>query len=116
MTLSGKVVTVDGRETSAVSGSIETPAVGQVQPDRMTLLIEEDTSKIRVRSGKVNGDDPLVAFFYLLMRDFLPSGKVEGLVKEVLDIDGAQFSNGWLVHHAQDIVNRFNQKRKPEAR
>lgn len=68
------------------------------------------TTPIRERSGNVDTSDPLVAFLYLLMRDHLPVGDVEGLVKDVemtADDSTAQLSNGWLAEHAKDLAARL---------
>lgn len=62
---------------------------------------------IRQRSGEVNSGDPLVAFLYLLMRDHMLPGDVEGLLKQVTPSNGYTFCNGWLASHAADIAGRL---------
>jgi hypothetical protein len=65
---------------------------------------------IRERSGNVDSDDPLEVFLYLLMRDLVPLGDVEKLVKdsEMTAADSkAQLSNGWLAKYAKDLAARL---------
>ena len=68
-----------------------------------------DTPRIREASGTVILDDPLTAFFYLLMRDKLPTGQVADLILEVEGIMGRDlsFSNGWLARYAADCAERL---------
>jgi hypothetical protein len=50
----------------------------------------------------------LVAFFYLLMRDHLTSGKVETIMDQVKDLNHpAEYSNGFLAEHAQELADMF---------
>lgn len=56
--------------------------------------------------------DPLTVFFYLLMRDHVPAGKVEMVVREV--IEGAEtmtFSNGFLAQYAQNLADELRDGR-----
>ncbi len=65
---------------------------------------------IRGRSGAVNSTDPLVTFLYILMRDYLPAGQVEKLMKEHVEPtagDVSHFSNGWVAMHAIDVAGRL---------
>lgn len=65
---------------------------------------------IRERSGNVDCGDPLEVFLYLLMRDHLPVGAVEKLVKDcelTADDSKAQLSNGWLGEYAKDLAARL---------
>ena len=66
-------------------------------------------SDIRERSGSVNSDDKLVAFFYLLMRDHLTPGVIEDIMRMLADTAGdtTQFSNGWLAKYADDVARRL---------
>lgn len=65
----------------------------------------------RRASGSVNSEDPLVLFFYLLLRDHMPAGKVEDLVMEIERATlPAAFTNGWLATYAHDLAARV---RKP---
>lgn len=67
------------------------------------------------RSGKVVGRSPLVSFLYDLMRDHLPPGVVERLVREATLV-GAEtphghwattYTNGWLAEYAKDLATRL---------
>lgn len=65
----------------------------------------------RRASGSVNSEDPLVLFFYLLLRDHMLAGKVEELVMEVERASlPAVFTNGGLATYAHDLAARV---RKP---
>ena len=61
----------------------------------------------RQRSGSFNSSDKLTCLLYLLMRDHLPAGIVEELVRSVEDEKVNQFTNGWLALYAQDLKNRL---------
>jgi hypothetical protein len=63
-------------------------------------------SRMRVRSGLINSEDPLVVLLYLLMRDHIPSGDIEGILKDIQN-EEYEFSNGWLANHAKDIAERL---------
>jgi hypothetical protein len=63
-------------------------------------------NKLRSDSGNIEYSDTLTTFFYLLMRDYLPAGKVEKLVNEV--IEGAEtclFTNGFLAQYADNLAS-----------
>jgi hypothetical protein len=51
------------------------------------------------------------------MRDHIPSGDIEGILKDILN-EEYEFSNGWLANHAKDIAERLKiqsiQKEKPK--
>ena len=77
-------------------------SVGFIErPDRKASV------SIATRSGNVTSTDPLVSFFYLLLRDWVNPGDVEKVLHDVLTRDRAFFSNGWLAIYAKDIVSRF---------
>lgn len=61
---------------------------------------------LRERSGHVEINSKLVSFLYDLMRDHLPPGKVEELVRASTESE-VLYSNGWLAKYAQDIANRL---------
>lgn len=70
-------------------------------------------SLLREKSGSINIDGKLVDFLYILMRDHLPAGTVESLVREV-EIDSAsndceinEYSNGWLALYAKNLSDRL---------
>lgn len=60
---------------------------------------------MRAASGRVDDSDPLATFFYLIMRDHLPSGVVEEVLRDSLG--GGQFTNGWLAQYAQFCASRL---------
>jgi len=70
-------------------------------------------SLLREKSGSINIDGKLVDFLYTLMRDHLPIGTVESLVREA-EIDCAsndceinEYSNGWLALYAKNLSDRL---------
>ncbi len=73
----------------------------------------EEIERIRKASGEVDSTDPLVDFFYILLRDYLTAGVVEGLIDMVVEDreDLTQFCNGWTAEHAKDIVKRLRPTR-----
>ncbi len=65
---------------------------------------------LRMASGSVTDHRPLTAFLYELMRDHLPPGVVEGLVRRNEDIgpdNPALFTNGFLANYAQHLTERL---------
>lgn len=64
-----------------------------------------ENDALHKRSGEVMDDDPLVRFLYLLMRDHLPTGVVEGLVHSEDKV--IHFTNGFLARYAQDMAARL---------
>ena len=63
---------------------------------------------LRKRSGTVAYDDKLTSFLYELMRDHLPPGVVEELVRDAeLGTPTVVFSNGWLATYAHDLAKRL---------
>ncbi len=65
---------------------------------------------IRQRSGSVNDTRPLVSFLYVLMRDHLVPGVVEGIEIHAQSGKEKLFCNGWLARHAQDLADRLTAK------
>lgn len=63
---------------------------------------------LRVASGTVAYDDRLTSFLYELMRDHLPAGAVEALVREAEKVT-VTYSNGWLAEYAHYLAGRLNQ-------
>lgn len=61
---------------------------------------------LRKRSGDVRIKSKLVSFLYELMRDHLPPGEVEKLVKASQDPD-VSYTNGYLAKYAKDLANRL---------
>lgn len=60
---------------------------------------------------EVSSDDRLVGFLYVLMRDHVPSGVVEGILVEHVEAAADRptrvFSNGWLAEHAKNVASRL---------
>lgn len=72
----------------------------------MSLTSEEEIAALRERSGTVRINSKLVSFLYELMRDHLPAGEIEKLVKASQESD-CLYTNGWLAKYAQDLANRL---------
>ena len=66
--------------------------------------MKRTNEEVRERSGTISSDDPLVLFFYTLIRDELPAGKVEALVTEAVNSSAATFTNGYLATYAIDLA------------
>lgn len=65
---------------------------------------------LRELSGSVDSDRPLVNFLYILMRDHLPVGTVEEILKyHILNCKDkkSQFTNGWLAEYAKYVANNL---------
>ena len=80
----------------------------KMQDDDVEKVIDYTNrfNKLRSDSGNIEYSDTLTTFFYLLMRDYLPAGKVEKLVNEV--VEGAEtclFTNGFLAQYADNLAN-----------
>lgn len=79
----------------------------------------EINTALRERSGNVVNDDRLTSFLYELMRDHVPPGEVEKLVRD-LELDDSHgntsslFSNGWLACYAEDLAKRLTRSSRTE--
>lgn len=63
------------------------------------------TEQLRSDSGNVEFSDTLTTFFYLLLRDHLPAGKVEMIIHEVITgADTVLFTNGFLAQYADNLA------------
>lgn len=62
------------------------------------------------RSGNVITTDPLVAFLYELMRDYVLPGDIEKLVRSSPQGEIFRLTNGWLAAYAADIAVRLKPK------
>lgn len=71
------------------------------------MSLEDKSSALRNRSGSVQIDSKLVSFLYELMRDHLPPGKVEEIVRASEGESNVVYTNGWLAQYAQDLANRL---------
>jgi hypothetical protein len=60
-------------------------------------------------SGDIKDKSKLVCFIYLLGRDHLPLGEIEGILTsmEKAGGDGYLYTNGWLAQYAQDIAKNL---------
>lgn len=57
--------------------------------------------------------DPLVAFLYQLMRDYITPGKVEKVMQDQEEVEEYYvLSNGFLARYAEDIVDRLRKGRE----
>lgn len=66
-------------------------------------------TRMREESGNVTIDgDKIVSFFYELLRDHLPVGTVESIVRNVLSEDKRiVYTNGWLANYAKYVAARL---------
>lgn len=62
---------------------------------------------MRKASGSVVGNDKLTSFLYELMRDHLPPGVVEGIVRSSEVDEETTYTNGWLAQYAQHLSDRL---------
>jgi len=103
-------------ETRVEELSKETEAEGPPtkKPDRH--LNYEDVKQVKLDmtrmeglrsdSGNVEFSDTLTTFFYLLLRDHLPAGKVEMIIHEVVNgADSILFTNGYLAQYADNLAS-----------
>lgn len=63
--------------------------------------------ELRERSGEVNSSDHLVSFLYELMRDKVPPGEIEALVRNSISEDITEYTNGHLANYAKDLTYRL---------
>lgn len=73
---------------------------------------DEQQRALFERSGEGTSEDPLVAFLYDLMRDHIPPGKIEGILRNCLPAQLTSFSNGYLALYAQDVATRIRAGRQ----
>ena len=60
------------------------------------------------RSGSIVITDNLVSVLYTLMRDEIPPGKLEAIVRDIESHDKTiQYTNGWLALYAKDLADRL---------
>lgn len=73
----------------------------------------DENNAMRVRSGCVDSNSSLVSFLYELMRDHIPAGDVEEIIRnstyknEKGEKMMYQFTNGWLANMAIDMAERL---------
>jgi hypothetical protein len=68
---------------------------------------DEENAKLRVSSGSVQINSRLVSFLYELMRDHLPPGVVEEIVRASDSEPNVVYTNGWLAQYAEHLANRL---------
>ena len=76
----------------------------------INMTLESTTEAIRERSGTVEIDSLLVSVLYELMRDYVPPGIIEGIVKKSVHDTKVIYTNGWLAKYAEDLALRLTQK------
>ena len=70
---------------------------------------DQQNKDLTVASGNVEDKRSMVSFLYELMRDHLPPGKVEEIVRHVLAEDyERRYCNGWLAQYAQSVADRLH--------
>jgi hypothetical protein len=70
----------------------------------------EHNEALRKRSGRIDSIEPVVSFLYELMRDHLPAGTVERIVRNSLGADRTTFTNGYLAKYAEDLADRLREE------
>jgi hypothetical protein len=75
---------------------------------------KSDLDKVTESEEQENSSDKkLIAFFYILMRDYLPCGNVEKIVIDIvdhIDIGSIYFTNKYLAKYSKEIVNRLKEE------
>ena len=69
---------------------------------------KERINELREASGNVNYSDSLTSFLYILMRDYMPAGKVEELVLNTTMAEECLYTNGWLAQYANNLADKIN--------
>lgn len=78
---------------------------------------DQNVKRLRKKSGSVKDSRLLVAFLYVLMRDHLPAGVVEGVLLKLSNdnVEDTQheytLTNGYLAKYAKDIADRLETNR-----
>ena len=68
----------------------------------------DQNNALTLRSGSVERSDRLTSLIYDLLRDHLPAGTLERLVRDLEQHPGPfKFSNGWLATYAEDLSQRI---------
>lgn len=74
------------------------------------MSLKNENDALRKRSGTVKINSKLVSFLYELMRDHLPTGTVEEIVRASEQESEVIYTNGWLAQYAEDLANRLKDK------
>jgi len=73
----------------------------------------EELERMRMKSGDIHDNRPLIVFLYRLLRDEITPGRLEqilleaGIDQPVTTPRDNVFTNGWLATYAQDIAWRL---------
>jgi hypothetical protein len=66
--------------------------------------MNRNNRNLREVSGTVTYSDPLTSFLYQLMRDELPAGIVEKIVRDIVnEPEECLYTNGWLAQYANNL-------------
>lgn len=71
------------------------------------MAYNEDDIKLRTDSGNITINSRLVSFLYELMRDHLPPGKVEEIIRSSEKESNVSYTNGWVAKYAENLANRL---------
>jgi hypothetical protein len=74
------------------------------------MKLENTIESLRDRSGCVEIDSLLVSVLYELMRDHVPPGIIEEIIKNSSKDTKVLYTNGWLAKYAEDLALRLTQK------
>jgi hypothetical protein len=67
-----------------------------------------NNTQLRADSGYVSDNRKLVYFLYLLLRDHLPAGEVESIVRSINKGScRVDFTNGWLAEYSKNLADRL---------
>ena len=79
----------------------------------MSLTNDEQNSIMREASGSVRSECKLTSFLYELIRDHLPAGTVEGILKRLVnETQPIVYTNGWLAKYAENVAKRLQGEKK----
>lgn len=68
--------------------------------------LSSENVRIASVSGEVNINSKLVSFLYELMRDHLPPGVIEEIVRNSQE-SNVNYCNGWLAKYSEYLANRL---------
>lgn len=75
---------------------------------------EERRSQLREKTGTISTTNPIDVFIYILLKDYLPSEKVEEIFFKVANSSQGTvvFNNGWLGKYAIDLREQLEKINK----
>jgi hypothetical protein len=91
--------------------TLEENQVDFPEAEGLKAFWRDQTARLRERTGDVKDNHRLVGFIYKLLRDHLPAGEVEELVRLSEFHTNASYANGHLARYAQDIADRLLNER-----